>query len=185
MKLICIFYLCLIYAVKADDCDGLCSCNDGIITCWYLNAFPRIDASSSVTDMTLIFSSVVNVPNLSLSYPRLQSVSFRQCRWVTCALVQRMRRERPGIVVTNDQACIPSPTTTTTTSTTTTTTTTTTTATPPSTPVVALTTTMHMQFDSPSTDDEFAGTSTTASPPHTDTGDSGKFFYVYQCAFFL
>ena len=112
----------LIATIEADDCDGLCECSDSIVTCRYLSRFPSIIGRSAVTDMTLIFSDILAVPNLGVEYPRLQTLSFRQCRFVTCDLVARIKREKPGIVVDYDSTCTPPAIATTTTTTTTTTT---------------------------------------------------------------
>ena len=125
MKYIFAIFLLRICGAQSDECGGLCECSDSIVTCRYLLSFPILIGRSAVTDMTLVFSDIVAVPNLGVEYPRLQTLSFRQCRHVTCALIQRIKREKPGILVDHDENCTPSTTSTTTITATSTSTTTT------------------------------------------------------------
>lgn len=122
MRLITVLILYIVFSY-GDDCRGLCECSGSVVTCRYLLRFPRFDNEGIITDLTLRFSDVSGAPDFSRSFPRLQTLTLRQCLHVTCELLQRISEERPGVLVNHDLTCLrattPATTTTTARSTTT------------------------------------------------------------------
>lgn len=106
--------LSIFVATATDECGGLCECDTAVVSCHYLTRFPEFENDSQITDLILTFSDVLGVPSFKTRFPRLESLTFRQCRYVKCSLIERLHRERPSLRIVHSETCTtltPQPTT--------------------------------------------------------------------------
>ena len=91
--------------ISGEECGGLCECDSDVVSCHYLTKFPDCINEDFITDLTLTFSDILGVPSFKTSFPRLETLTFRQCRYVTCQLLERLHRERPNLRIVHSETC--------------------------------------------------------------------------------